>query len=442
MTPRPPASSPPPEPTVADRFGALRRTLEQRLPSDPSGGSSTDGASPWVSGLLSGFQAVIFSFAVTLVPTIAMAIAGSAQAGGEPTPWGGAVGVGSGAWLLAHGVPFATGPATLTFVPLGLSAVAVFGGFASARRSMRPYRSALVTGVLAYAVCVLFVALFAGAVATTQLASAVLGGLLVGALGLGAGVLTRPDAGGLRRTAGALVGRLPVSVTVGLRGAVVAVAALVLASSVLVLVWAVAGRSASRDVITALGLDGMSGVSLAVAQLVLVPVLVVWALTWLAGPGFAVGAGTHFGIDGVTSAPLPAVPILGGLPGPASGGGLAAWAPAVVVVVGLLAGWAVHRRVERIAWWHVLVLAPVCGAGAGLVSGLLVAFASGSAGPGRLGDVGASGTFVGLCVAALVAVGCLLALVVLRREVWHAARAVVARVRGGKAAPAEPAPTA
>ena len=385
--------------------------------------------SPWVSGALSGVQALVFSLAVTLVPVIAMAIAGTAQAGDQPTPWGGALGVGTNIWLLAHGVPYATGPATLTLVPLGVSALLVFGAFASARRTMRPTWPALVAGVLVYCVGVCFASVLAGSVAGSQIVAAVIGGTVVGALGLGTGVLTRPDAARLRRGTAALARRLPVSVSLGLRGSVVALAALVLVATLLVLGWMVAGRSASRDVITALDLDGMSGVSLAVAQLALVPDLVVWALTWLAGPGFAVGSGTHFGIDGVTSAPLPAVPILGGLPGPTSGGGLAGWAPVVVVLVGMLAGLFIHRTLERIAWWHVLVLAPVCGLGAGAASGVLVALASGAAGPGRLDDVGASGTFVGLCVAALVALGCLLVLVVARPEVRRALRDVVGRGR-------------
>ena len=428
MTPRPPAAPPSPEPTVGDRLGAFRRTLEQRLPSDRAATPSV-GASPWVSGALAGVQALVFSLAVTLVPVIAMAIAGAAQVGDQPTPWGGAVGVATDIWLLAHGVPYATGPATLTLVPLGVSVLLVFGAFASARRTMRPTWPALVAGVLAYCVGVCFTAVLAGSVAGGQLAAAVLGGVVVGAFGLGAGVLTRPDAARLRQGAATLARRLPVSVSLGLRGSFVAVAALVLAASLLVLVWTVAGRSASRDVITALDLDGMSGVSLAVAQLALLPDLVVWALTWLAGPGFAVGSGTHFGIDGVTSAPLPAIPILGGLPGPASGGGIAGWAPVVVALVGMVAGLFIHRTLERIAWWHVLVLAPVCGLGAGAVSGVLVALASGAAGPGRLDDVGASGTFVGLCVAALVALGCLLVLVVARPEVRRAVRDVVGRGR-------------
>ena len=53
---------------------------------------------------------------------------------------------------------------------------------------------------------------------------------------------------------------------------------------------------------------------LAVAELAYVPNLVVWALAWLTGAGFAVGAGTQFAPDGVVGGALPAVPMLGALP--------------------------------------------------------------------------------------------------------------------------------
>ena len=53
---------------------------------------------------------------------------------------------------------------------------------------------------------------------------------------------------------------------------------------------------------------------LAVAELAYLPNLVVWALAWLTGAGFAVGAGTHFAPDDVVGGALPAVPMLGALP--------------------------------------------------------------------------------------------------------------------------------
>src|SRR5690606_14477786 len=113
-----------------------------------------------------------------------------------------------------------------------------------------------------------------------------------------------------------------------------------------------AGRAATGDVIEGLGLDTLGGVLFAFAQLALVPNLVLWAMAWLAGPGFAVGAGTVFSPDQVVSGPLPAVPLLGALPPPGSEGGLLRWVPVVVVLVGALAGWWLHRRTEVTTPWQ------------------------------------------------------------------------------------------
>lgn len=402
------------------RLQALRRTLEQRLPGD-SVRSSIDGGAPWVSGVLAAAQALIFSLAAIVIPAIAMAVAAAAQIPGASTSWGGAVGIASRIWLLGHSVPLATGVVDLTIVPLGVSAVLVFGAYVCARRSMTPHWSALVAGIVTYLSGVLLVSLLAGAVSPVQLTSAAGGAVAVAAIGLTWGVLARPDSGDLADGIHAVVARVPVLVRVGLRGGMVAAAMAVVMSGVVVATWIVAEHTTVTDIVRGLALDSASGVSLAIAQLALVPNLVVWALAWLAGPGFSVGAGTHFGLDAVTSAPLPALPLLGALPGPTTGSGLGVWAPVLVACAGVVGAWFVHRRLERIAWWHVFVLATLVGAGAGLVSGSLVALASGVAGPGRLGEVGASGVFIGLSVTAQVAVGALVLLLCVRHEVWSAA---------------------
>lgn len=397
----------------------MRQTLEQRLPGD-SVRSSIDGAAPWVSGVLAATQALIFSFAAVVIPAIAMAVTAAAQVAGASTSWGGAVSISTRVWLLGHSVPLATGVADLTIVPLGVSAVAIFGAYVCARRTMTPHWSALLAGLGTYLAGVLLLALLAGAVSPVQLTSAAGGALVIGAIGLSWGALARPDAGDLADGLHAVVMRVHVLIRVGTRGGMVAASSIVFMAGVVVATWMVAEHTTVTDVVRGLALDSASGVSLAVAQLALVPNLVVWALAWLAGPGFSVGAGTHFGLDAVTSAPLPALPLLGALPGPTTGAGLVVWAPVLVGCAGALGGWFVHRRMERIAWWHVFVLAALVGAGAGLVSGVLVALASGVGGPGRLGEVGASGVFIGLTVAAQVAIGALVLLVCVRHEVWSA----------------------
>ena len=62
-------------------------------------------------------------------------------------------------------------------------------------------------------------------------------------------------------------------------------AALVAVAAAVTATWALAGRAATGDVLEALGTDAFGGVMLAVAQLALVPNLVLWALSWLTGTG-------------------------------------------------------------------------------------------------------------------------------------------------------------
>lgn len=410
-----------PPPTQPGRLQTLRRIVEQRLPGDSSR-TSIDGAAPWVSGMLAAAQALLFSLAAVVIPAIAMVVAAAAQIPGAETSWGGAVGMAARIWLLGHSVPLATGVVDLTIVPLGVSAVAVFGAYVSARRTMTPHWSALASGTGTYVAGGVFVALLTGAVSPGQLSCAVLGSLVVAAIGLSWGTLARPDSGDLADALHALVLRVPVLLRVGLRGGMVAAASAVVLAGVVALTWIVAEHTTVTDVVRGLALDSASGVSLAIAELALVPNLVVWALAWLAGPGFTVGAGTHFGLDAVTSAPLPALPLLGALPGPTTGAGLGVWAPVLMAGAGVMGGWFVHRRFEHIAWWHVFVLAGTIAAGAGLACGSLVGLASGVAGPGRLAEVGASGTFIGLTIAAQVGLGALVVLLAVRHEVWSAAR--------------------
>lgn len=400
------------------RLDTLRTILEQRVPGTPE--PRPDGTAPWITAVLGALQALVLSLAVVVVPATAMAVAATAQVDGAVAPWGAALGISTRLWLLAHGVPLVAPTATVSLVPLGITIVAGLAAVVSARRSVLPARSSLVVGTAVYTTATVFVAIVAGAVESQQLLGALVGGASVAATGFAAGLLSRPDAVDLRADLRSLVRRLPRSLTAALRGATAATATVVAAASLLVAGWLVAGRSSSREILDALGLDVVSGISLAVAQLALLPDLVVWAVAWLTGPGFAVGSDTHFGPDGVTSAPLPGLPLLGALPGPASGGGPVLWVPLVIVLAGVVGGWCAHRRLASMTLWQVPVLAAVVGVASGTGVGLLVMLGTGSAGPGRLEFVGASAPFVGLCAAGLVGLGALLALLALRHEVRRA----------------------
>ncbi len=139
---------------------------------------------------------------------------------------------------------------------------------------------------------------------------------------------------------------------------------------------------------------------LLLAQAAYLPNAIIWAVAYMAGPGFAVGAGTVVAPTGSALGPLPAFPMLAALPtGARSAGSLLIIVMAVPFLAGIFAGIVTVRVVptpviEVAALWGL-----VAGAAAGAVTGLAAAFSGGPLGDGRLAAVGPSGWQVGLvCV--------------------------------------------
>lgn len=407
--------------------------------------SAIDGAPRWAVGALAAVQGAALSLLAVAVPAVAVFVATSADPSNAEVAWTRAVVVAGHLWLLAHGVPAQVGGADVSLVPLGLTLLAAFTCSASARRSGVATPVGALASVSAYALLAALVALVCGTDGGGVL-RALAGGLVVGGIGLGRGLLRRPEAPSAADLAGPLTRRLPPAVLVGARAGVLAVAALVAVAAVLTAVWVVAGRATVGDVVGMLGLDAVGGVVLALAELAYLPNLVVWALAWLAGPGFAVGAGTRFAPAEVVAGPLPAVPMLGALPAPDLAGGALVAVPAVLVVVGLLAGSAVRRWLAPTRPRDVLVAVGTVAAASGVATAALQLAAAGGAGPGRMAQVGASAWLVGLVVAAGTGLGALLLAVpsdptvraAVRGRRAAAGRGTAGRSEGVDAAAAEP----
>ena len=132
--------------------------------------------------------------------------------------------------------------------------------------------------------------------------------------------------------------------------------------------------------------DVVSAVVMTLTQLFYVPTALVWALAWLAGPGFAVGQGTVFSATEVATAPLPAVPLLGALPSP--GSPALAWVVLVPAAVGVAVGVWLHRRRPQESLAGAALAALTAGAAVALAALVLAAAASGAIGPGRMAVVG------------------------------------------------------
>lgn len=373
------------------------------------GASDSLDAPRWLTGLLAGVQAALMSVLVVAVPALAAYVATSADPSNADVVWPRAVAVGAAVWLMGHGAVLQVGEAVVTIVPLGITALAIFGCYASARRSARASLGAWGAGVGGYLAVVLVAVLATGSIGPLgsgagSVVRLALGTGVIAAVGLATGMV-RPRR--WRELTRPWWTRLPPLVRTAVTGGALVTAALLGVASVVTAVWAMAGRAATGDVVDGLGLDTFGGVLFAVAQLAVVPNLVLWVVAWLAGPGFAVGAGTVFAPDQVVSGPLPAVPLLGALPPPGSEGGALRWVPVVVVLAGALAGWWLHRRTVVTRSWHPVANAAATAVAAGVIVALGCLLAGGSVGPGRLSVVGASPVLVGLAVAGLAALGAL-----------------------------------
>ncbi|RLK47867.1 DUF6350 family protein [Microbacterium telephonicum] len=161
--------------------------------------------------------------------------------------------------------------------------------------------------------------------------------------------------------------------------------------------------------------DLVGAVAIGLAQVAYLPTLVVWGLSFAAGPGLLLGDGATVSAAGTDVGVLPAIPVLGIVPEDPS-----QWLlllAVVVVAVGAFAGWIARRRLvdeqtdavaTRLAVLGILVV------GAGGAAALLAVVASGSIGPGRLAVVGTQPGPLALAVGAEIAVGAAITLFGLR----------------------------
>ncbi|GAB2452840.1 DUF6350 family protein [Xylanimonas ulmi] len=374
---------------------------------------------PALSGVWSVAQGMVLSFTVVLLLAVVTLLA-APDAGAARVPWATASRVAQGLWLLGHGVPVGVGDATVTIVPLGIGALALFTTYVSAKRSAIGSLSAVVTGALAYLAVVLVAAAGAGA-RDGALALAAVGALVVGGGGMAMGVLTQPEAPRVADVTERLFGVLPPVARLGVRAGFVALALLVALSAAIAAVWMLAGRGAVNDMVGALAPGWIGGVVLAVSQVALVPNLVAWAAAWTAGPGFAVGVDTAFSPREVIDGPLPAMPLLAALPRPDWTGAHALWAPALVVLCGALAGWFAWRRLEpsRVGWADLAWVLGGMALTAGLGMAVLQLWAGGAAGAGRLAVVGADPLVAGGFVAVEVLLGGALVLLTAHERPWR-----------------------
>ncbi|WP_241975873.1 MULTISPECIES: DUF6350 family protein [Cryobacterium] len=314
------------------------------------------------------------------------------------------------ALVAALGLPGADAPFPITIALLGFALLAASFGLRTGRRAAEtPFRWVGATAaVLTYA---LFTILLAATAGTDALRPALLQGILLPTAIYAAGVLLGADPGLPGRVLGrfvdALPGLLPTRVPAAqratlpdtvrtvagaaLRGGTAAAAGVVGVASVVVCVLILGNFATIIGLYETVQAGILGGIVLTLAQLALIPNLVIWAASWLVGPGIAVGAGSSVSPIGTSLGAVPGLPIFGALPhGSLAFGFLGLLAP---VVFGFLAAVIIRQRTpHRGAAAPHLAQRLLTGLGTGLVAGVLLGllawWSGGALGPGRLVEVG------------------------------------------------------
>ena len=207
---------------------------------------------------------------------------------------------------------------------------------------------------------------------------------------------------------------LPTRLAAWLRAGAAGGAVLVAGGAALVVLSLLLHAGRMHDLLVSLDAGLVGGGLVTVLSLVLVPDAAVWGASYALGPGFAMGAGTSVAPGDVTLGPLPALPVLAGLP--AGDHGLLDWAVLVVpVTAGVVTALVAHRWSGGGGYLAVAVDAVLAGLVTGLLVGAMAALSGGSAGPGRLAEVGPDPGVVALYAGAEVALVAVLTAVVLVR---------------------------
>ncbi|CAN3701193.1 hypothetical protein MMX123_01186 [Microbacterium sp. MM2322] len=175
-----------------------------------------------------------------------------------------------------------------------------------------------------------------------------------------------------------------------LRGLALTTLGLVGVGGIVVVVGLIARSTQVIGIYQASNADAIGATVIALGQLMYLPTLVLWAVSFVAGPGFALGTDTAITPAATQVGALPGIPVLGAVPDSTS-----SWLLLLVLLpigVGALAGWILRSRMpvttdpEPIG--PRLTLTVVVAALTGGAGALAALVSAGSLGPGRLADTG------------------------------------------------------
>ena len=378
--------------------GRVRERLA-RLPTRLRG----DGRRPvWLVAPLAAGWAAIIGLGIAALPAVVVWMT-TPQSG---LTWLESLRVSGLLWLVADGAPISLAGTVYSLLPWGLAIVPVLllgyaGGWASRRSRVDTLGGvALLVGLgtVTYALVAAGLAAWThGPVdGVSPLDAFVMAGLLA-AVAFGWGAIRSADVD--------VVARVPDWAVVIVRSGLVGVLAILglgaFAATAALLVHVDDAVTMAQSLHAGLG----GGLGLLVAGIAYVPVMVVWAASYVVGAGVVIGPAVTVSPFIPVTAPtqLPPFPMLAALPQTASP---LAWAlPLAGILAGVLVGLAVARHARHESRLLRLALAVGAAAVSALVMLLLAALASGSLGDLRLAHVGPSPTTVAVLTGLLVLLG-------------------------------------
>ncbi|MFC7375974.1 DUF6350 family protein [Brachybacterium sp. GCM10030268] len=405
-------------------------------------------ATPVARGAIAAILSLGTALAVVVVPALAAQVAGTRSSATVLD----AVIIALNLLVLGHGggIVLSTGvvEGAVTLTPFGLLIVLLAISLLGMRRVGRALRLVRDDGVLraralrdaggalgSYAfVYAVGLAVLAGigrsAEASPVVTSALVSGAMIAVLGGLAGVLFS-----LRRDATSTVpgvrvlDLLPSPYGDIARAALIAVVGLLGLGMLVTVVMLLVSLPAQSSLFESLSPGIVGGIVLTLIQLALLPLLALWALVVVAGGTIGVGTSTGISLAGAETGVMPALPMLGALPGPGDFPGWM-WAllvlPAIPVAAGavnLVGNVADLELRDRVTAWIAYPASVI------LAVLLLAGLSTGGIGDGRLVHLGPQMDSLVLPLTGIVAVSTAVVLVVMATPLIDWSRALVAALR-------------
>ena len=383
-------------------------------PLDRARSSAPRGIAVWKSWLppdrrlavASGLVAAALSW-LTVLLLCALAWGMSPQG---TTTFGEVIGVASAVWFLATGGGVTVDGATVGVVPLGMWGLAVWvtgRGWGRVRhtsaRSVLTDARDFLTG---YAGWVAIAGLFSLLSSARPTPSALFTIWLVPLVALGTYLARHPEELDPSARVVHAWERLPEWARRAGRPALHAVVALALLGALVATVSVVVRWSTVSQIADSVAPGVAGGLVMIVAHVSYVPTFVLWALSFIAGPGFQVAAEGTVSLTGSHPGLLPMIPALGAIPGDATYPVTAWLAVALPVGVGCLLGRsALAQRSLLVSWRTTLGTTLTAVMVAATVVGFWAQLGSGPMGSQRLVHVGPNAALLAGAVAAELAVG-------------------------------------